>query len=50
MLDKIKKSQINEIGHQKGKEREREKEVAADQINQRIKNNQNNYDNLKEKQ
>ena len=43
MLDKIKKSQINEIGHQKGKERERE--VAADQINQRIKNNQNNYDN-----
>jgi hypothetical protein len=30
--------------------REREKEVAADQINQRIKNNQNNYDNLKEKQ
>ena len=35
------------IGHQKGKEREREREreVAADQINQRIKNNQNNYDN-----
>ena len=48
MLNKIKKSQINELVIKKVKrerEREREREVAADQINQRIKNNQNNYDN-----